>query len=86
MKTFNTLLRERTHQGNRLVALWVHQDCVISAEENRQLNKEIEKAKNALRIICHSLADHDAEYGASLYRAYLDYLDKKAQYILDELD
>lgn len=86
-KDTTTLLKYKRAYGNKLIGLWLYEAvCDIDTEQWKVTKTNIEKTAHVLRDVCNQLADNDTEIATHYYRAYLDYLDKKMNKILDELD
>lgn len=54
--------------------------------ENNSTKNKIEKVKSDLLDVCYQLADNDVEIATHYYLAYINYLDQKTCYIIDEMD
>lgn len=83
-----TLLRFKKTYGEKLIGLWLYESlCQLNTDEWRETKKnKIEKVKSDLLDVCYRLADNDVEIATHYYLSYINYLDQKTCYIIDEMD
>lgn len=82
-----TLLRFKKTYGEKLIGLWLYESlCGIDTDEWRATQNKIAKVKSVLQDVCYLLADNDEEIALHYYLSYINYLDQKTCYIIDEMD
>ena len=85
--TTTTLLRVKKTYGEKLIGLWLYEAlCGIDTDEWRATQNKIAKVKSDLLAVCYRLADNDEEIAFHYYLSYINYLDQKTCYIIDEMD
>lgn len=82
-----TLLRFKKTYGEKLIGLWLYESlCGLDTDEWRVTQNKIKKVKSVLLDVCYQLADNDVEIATHYYLSYINYLDQKTAYIIDEMD
>lgn len=82
-----TLLRFKKTYGEKLIGLRLYASlCQLNTDEWRATQNKIAKVTSDLQDVCYRLADNDVEIALHYYRSYINYLDQKTAYIIDEMD
>ena len=82
-----TLLRFKKTYGEKLIGLWLYESLVgIDTDEWKVTQNKIAKVKSVLQDVCYMLADNDKEIALHYYLSYINYLDQKTAYSIDEMD
>lgn len=85
--TTTTLLRVKKTYGEKLIGLWLYESlCGLDTDEWRVTQNKIAKVKSVLQDACYLLADKDEKIALHYYLSYINYLDQKTCYIMDEMD